>query len=274
GSASVSYEPDLMSRTATRGGPRMAQPGSVALSLGLGTDNRKLLSLSPKVGITRGRDGSGDAVQASLGVTLQPSTRLLVTLEPSYRNTTDGAQFVTATSALPYAPTYGTRYLFADLDRTDLSMVTRVNMTFTPRLSLEMFAQPFVSTGDFVTYKQLAAPERYDFDVFQEGSVSRAGCAGGRTCEDGSNQRFVDFDGDGTADLTFTDRDFNVRSLRSTAVLRWEYRPGSTVFFVWQHRQAGQSTQGDFDPGRDLGALFDAPSDDVFIVKANVWLSW
>ena len=270
----LTYSPDLMSRTATRGGPRMLDPGAVGLSVGLSTDNRKLLSLRPSVGITRGRDGSGDEFQARLGLTLQPSTRLLVTLEPSYRSSFNGAQYVTRTDALSYDPTYGTRYLFADLERTDLSMVTRVNVTFTPLLSLELFAQPLVSTGDFVAYKQLAAAESFDFDVFQEGAMSGAGCSGGRTCEDASHQRFVDFDGDGVSDLSFADRDFNVRSLRSTAVIRWEYRPGSTLFFVWQHRQADRSALGAFDAGRDLRALFDAPSDDVFIVKANVWLSW
>ena len=86
--------------------------------------------------------------------------------------------------------------------------------------------------------------------------------------------RSVDFDGDGVSDLDFTDRDFNVRSLRSTAVLRWEYRPGSTLFFVWQHSQIDRARVGDFDFGRDAGALFGAPSNDVFIVKANVWLAW
>jgi len=252
----------------------MMDPGSVGLSVALGTDNRRLLSLRPSVSVTRGRDGSGDDFQASLGMTLQPSTRLLVTLQPSYRSSTNGAQYVTSSSVLPYGPTYGTRYVFADLDRKDLAMVARVNMTFTPRLSVEFFAQPLVSSGDFVTYKQLSAAESFDFDEFADGAVSGAGCSGARTCADASGQRFIDFDADGTSDLSFSDRDFNLRSLRSTAVLRWEYRPGSTLFFVWQHRQADRVSLGDFDVGRDLGALFDAPSDDVFIVKANVWLSW
>ena len=56
-------------------------------------------------------------------------------------------------------------------------------------------------------------------------------------------------------------------------MLRWEYRPGSTIFFVWQRRQAGSSSTGDFDFGRDLGAMFDANADDRFIMKVNLWLS-
>lgn len=270
----LTYSPDLMSRRLTRGGPRMEDPGSVGLSMAVGTDNRELLFVRPSVSLTRGRRGSGDESRFDLSATLQPSTQLLITLTPSYRRTSTGSQYVTQSTTLPYAPTYGTRYLFADLERRDLSMVARVNWTFTPRLSFELFAQPLIGSGDYVTYKQLAEAETFDFDVLEEGSVSGASCAGGRTCEDEDGERRIDFDADGVVDLTFSDRDFNVRSLRSTAVLRWEYRPGSTLFFVWQRQQAERVGLGDFDPGRDLRALFGAPSEDVFMLKANIWLSW
>ena len=79
-------------------------------------------------------------------------------------------------------------------------------------------------------------------------------------------------DRDGTADFSFEDEDFNVRSLIGNAVLRWEYRPGSTVFFVWQRQQMNQVGVGDFDFGRDWGALFGAPAENRFIVKVNYWL--
>ena len=62
------------------------------------------------------------------------------------------------------------------------------------------------------------------------------------------------------------------RSLVGNAVLRWEYRPGSTLFLVWQRQQRGRIGDGSFDFGRDLGALFDAPADNVFMVKVNYWL--
>ena len=86
------------------------------------------------------------------------------------------------------------------------------------------------------------------------------------------NDQHVDFDGDGRADHAFQDRDFNVRSLIGNAVLRWEYRPGSAIFFVWQRTQSGRVALGDFDLGRDVDALFGLPSDNRFIVKMNYWL--
>ena len=136
-------------------------------------------------------------------------------------------------------------------------------MTFTPKLSLELFAQPLVTSADFVRYKQLAAPESFDFEVLQEGAA---------TWVDSSGTRILDFDGDGTPDDSLSDRDFNLRSLRATAVLRWEYRPGSEIFVVWQRTQADRAPVGDFDLGRDARALFAHPADNRFIVKVNYWL--
>ena len=274
----VSYGADVMSRAATRGGPRMIDPGSWGLSLGFGTDNRKVLFVRPRLSLFRGRQDAGDRLDLGMSMTLQPSPRLLMTLTPSYQRSSNGAQYVAATATPPFEATYGTRYLFGELERQDLSMVARVNFTFTPRLSLEFFAQPLVSSVDYQSYKQLSEPETFSFDVFSEGTAVGSGdevtCAGGRTCEDSNDTRYFDFDGNGQSDYSLTDRDFNLRSLRATAVLRWEYRPGSTLFLVWQRRQAERASAGDFDFQRDAGALFGAPADDVLILKANVWLSW
>jgi hypothetical protein len=68
------------------------------------------------------------------------------------------------------------------------------------------------------------------------------------------------------------DPDFNVRSLRGNAVLRWEYRPGSTLFFVWQQERSGFEPLGGFEAGRDLGRLFREPARNVFLVKATYWI--
>jgi hypothetical protein len=99
---------------------------------------------------------------------------------------------------------------------------------------------------------------------------------GGRRCTsvnaEGAVTQHVDLNGDGAVDWSFSDQDFNVRSLVGNAVLRWEYRPGSTIFLVWQRQQAWRTATGDFDFGRDLDALLGAPADDRFILKVNYWL--
>jgi len=275
---SLTYRADVMSRRATRGGPRMFDPGSWGFSLGFGTDNRKLLFVRPRLSVTRGRRESGNSMDLGMSMNLQPSTQLLMSLSPSYKRSSNGAQYVSSTEALSFEPTYGTRYLFGEFVRRDLSMVARINWTFTPRLSLEFFAQPLLSSVDYESYKQLTEPGTFDFDVFSEGTVvgsgNDVGCLAGRTCEDEEHKRYIDFDGDGSSDYGFTDGDFNFRSLRATAVLRWEYRPGSTLFLVWQRRQAERTPFGHFDFRRNADALFGIPSDDVLILKANIWLSW
>ena len=274
---SANYRPDNVSRTATRGGPRMDDPGSWGGEVGFQTDNRRMVTFRPSVQFERGRRGSGNSIEARATVTVQPSSRVQIELAPRYDGSSTGAQYVASTSATPYAPTFGTRYLFADLERNSVSMVTRLNWTFSPSLTLQLYAQPLISSGDYTSYKQLAEPGTFEFLRFEEGDlisgVAGFTCAGGRTCEDAEHTRYVDFEGDGIIDYQLRDRDFSVRSLIANTVLRWEYRPGSTIFFVWQRRQAGTAPFGDFDLGRDLGDLWGFAAENTFIVKMNLWLS-
>jgi hypothetical protein len=81
----------------------------------------------------------------------------------------------------------------------------------------------------------------------------------------------VDFDGDGRVDYRFADRDFNVRSLIGNAVLRWEYRPGSTVYVVWTRSTSSELTRGTIDFDEDMRAVFRGPAENIFLVKFNYW---
>ncbi len=275
GHLTLSYNPDGWSRSGTRGGPIMKDPGSAGLNGRFNTDRRQRVSLGGGVEWRAQNDGAGGQLQLSGDVRVRPSSRLEITVQPRVEWQDVGDQYVTSSDALPYDPTFGRRYLFADLERTTVSMETRLDWTFSPTLTLQLFAQPLLSSGDFVAYKQLARARSFEFRAFQPGTVAQGpdgvGCGGGDICRLGDDQH-VDFDQDGVADFSFSERDFNVRSLVGNAVLRWEYRPGSTVFVVWQRRQTARVLLGDFDLSRDIGALWGAPSDDRLIVKVNYWL--
>jgi hypothetical protein len=269
-----SYSPQAMSQSATRGGPMMISPGSTDFSLNLSSDRRKSVSFGSNVQVKDDRIGIGGSTNIRGDIRLQPSDNLGISVSPNWNRSSTDAQYVTSTSTLAYDPTYGRRYLFAELDRRAFSMVTRVDWTFTPTLSLQLYAQPLLSSGDYLEYKQLSAAESYQFSDFEPGSAQSFGDAIGCTANicnvDGTQH--VDFNGDGATDYSFSDRDFNLRSLIGNAVLRWEYRPGSTIFLVWQRQQVDRALIGDLDLSRDVGALFDAPADNRFIIKINYWL--
>jgi len=273
----LSYSPEARSRSATRGGPVMVDPASLRGEVRLNTDRRKALSFGLNLDWDDARRGTGGGTSLGGSVNIQPSDQVEIRLEPRLSWERDGAQYVTTRTleGLDFAPTYGSRFFFADLERQTFSMETRLDWIFTPDFSLQLFAQPLLSSGDYRSYKQLAASESFDFRTFQTGTASEVDggvlCSGGSICRLGDDQH-VDVDGDGRADLNFEDQDFNIRSLVGNAVLRWEYRPGSTVFLVWQRSQAGSVGTGTFDFGRDLDALFAAPAEDRFILKVNYWL--
>jgi hypothetical protein len=102
--------------------------------------------------------------------------------------------------------------------------------------------------------------------------VSGGGYSGFQELVDGRNR---DYQGR-YAPFAYTgdNPDFNVRSLRTTNVLRWEFKPGSTVFVVWQQAREGDGSRGDFQFGRDFGGVFRAPARNVFLVKMSYWMNY
>jgi hypothetical protein len=181
-------------------------------------------------------------------------------------------QYVAAAADETATDTYGRRYVFADLDQTTFSIETRVDWTFSPRLSLQLYAQPYVSAGDYSGFKAFRAPGTNQFDVFGACPSGSPPLAGSSTlCRDGGAY-LADVDGAGPASaIRFNNPDFTFRSLRGNAVLRWEYRPGSAIFLVWQQERSSELAAGNFDFSRDYGALFREPGRNAFLIKATYW---
>jgi hypothetical protein len=273
----LSYGPNNYSRTQTRGGPIMVDPGSYRASLRVNSDRRQAVSVSGGVTVREGLADSGSEFSVGGGIEVRPAPSLELSVQPRWQAQRDAAQYVTATSTLPYDPTYGGRYIFGDLERRTLSMETRAELALSPTLTFQLFAQPLLTSGRYRAYRQLAQASTFDFIEFDEGFAGSDGeggvrCLSGSICKTANDRWNVDFDGDQVADFDFRDQDFNFRSLIGNAVLRWEYRPGATLFLVWQRQQASRVGIGDFDLQRDLDALWGVPADNVFIIKVNYWL--
>jgi hypothetical protein len=157
-------------------------------------------------------------------------------------------------------------WVVARLAQRTASLTARLSYTFTPDLSLQLYAQPFVSGGAYRDFRQVvdarAAHEAQRFRAIAMDASSNAR----------SGKYAADLNNDGGAPSSFDDPDFSAREFTSSAVLRWEYRPGSTFFVAWsQARDAGDPVSP-FRLGNDVKRLFGERPTNALLVKVSYWM--
>jgi hypothetical protein len=247
----------------TRGGPVVRVPAHTSWYAGVWTDRRKPLSAGLELQLGASGEGARDH-SIRTGITIRPTTNLSVQVGPSFDHSESTAQYVTAASDSMATTFYGTRYVFSDLTQRSLSMNVRLNVAFTPTLTLDLYLQPLIASGRYSNFKEFDRPRELAKSVFGSdvGTITSAGGA-----------YTVDPDGAGpAAQFAFEDPDFNFRSLRGNAVLRWEFRPGSTLYFAWTQTRSDVEQIGTMNLRHDLDALIDAKADNVFLVKLSYWI--
>jgi hypothetical protein len=266
----VINHPTVLDDRITRGGPVVKRTGYNYLSGEISTDARQKVVYDINVSGSRGIDASIHSLRIRPGVAMKPATNVFVSLSPSFNADEDVAQYVEAVPDPTATAFYGKRYVFGYVRSRTVSLDTRVNWTFTPDLTLQLYAQPFIASGAYLNFREFAAPRSvqklvYGTDV---GTINYAPATTGS-----GGTYTVDPDGAGPANpFSFANPDFTVRSFIGNAVLRWEYRPGSTVYFVWTQQRSGYDAVGAFDFTTQRTALFRDRPTNVFQVKVNYWV--
>ena len=262
----------------TRGGPVVKALPFHLWAVNLDTDRRRPLWFDAGAELLT-QPGGFYSNNLSVGANIRPSSRISLRVGPSVSVRTNGQQFVRAvTDPAVDARWADRRVVFASLHETQLSMNTRLNVTFTPTLTLSLFAQPLLAGLDYRDFKEFAAPRTASMRVYgrDAGTIRDTMNTPGNDigCPSAGSCYAIDPDGaDPAAPFVLENPDFNLRSLRGNAVLRWEYRPGSTMYVVWtQQREHVAADIGDFAFSRDRRALFSAHPDNVFLVKVSYWL--
>jgi hypothetical protein len=226
----------------SRGGPVVRNSRGFYPWGGFNSDGRKRVQFGQWFNFGMGDEGESKSFSTSPYVTLRPSTQLVVSVGWNYSKNTNHSQWFGN-----FVDGATTHYSFAHLEQTTVSMSVRTNFTATKNLTFEFYAEPFTSNGEYSDFRELSSTptaDKYD-------------------------GRYVSYTPPASAS-----RAFQVSQLRTNAVMRWEYRPGSTLFAVWQHGRSGNlpqaSTQG---WSRDYGDLFSMQPDNTFLIKLAYWIN-
>jgi hypothetical protein len=192
--------------------------------------------------VSAGDAGRSWERRGALGAEMRLSTRLSTTVNVAASRRVDNQQWIA---------NYGhflsdtTHHTFARLAQTTVSLTARASFTASPLLTFQFYAQPFMSAGSYSDWRELDAPRAGAYD-----------------------DRFIPY-GNGAAPNGFNFKQFN-----SNAVVRWEYRPGSTLFFVWQQgRLQDGLNRGSFELDRDSRDLFRAHPINTLLVKATYFFN-
>ncbi len=217
----------------TRGGPLMRRPKDWNTSLELRSNQTKALYAT--LGNRYRRDASGEyttTLYASLNY--RPTSYIQLQFSPTYIKEKNTDQFHSIDN---YDADIADEYLFSDAFLDIFYTEIRIDWTFTSKLSLQTFTRPLLYTADFKNFKYFEERKTYNFVYLGETETA----------------------------------DFNYKALQGNAVLRWEYRPGSTFYLVWQQEREGFVNNDIFDLFGGTRDIFDNKPTNIFLLKFSYW---
>jgi hypothetical protein len=242
-----------------RGGPAFALDRFLSLSARGSTDPSRRASLFCGIHQHTFAEGRSSLRQFSPGVSLRFSDSFSVASELEYEGNVNDLEYV----ATPQA-SGRTLYLLGRIRQKTLGAVFRVNLSLTPDLSIQYYGSPFLSAGRYSDFKRTTAPlaKRYAerFYPLAPGEI---------TYRPEANVYDVSEAG---AAYSFERPDFSFRQFRSNLVLRWEPKPGSSLYVVWAQKRTDESIAWEGSLGQNYSALWNAPSQNVLLVKFSYYL--
>lgn len=221
----INYQAPGLSTAALRGGPAIRTYQGMNQWVFLSTDSRKKIRLSMNGSNSTGANWNSNSLSANL--TYKPSQSWVIMAGTSYSQSHREIQYV---SNVDYQQ--DVRYINASLSQDVFSINLRVNFSITPDLSVQYYGRPFAARGVYDEFKKItnprAAKPQDQYTLFTPSQISPNSDA---------SAYLIDENMDGITDYQFSNPNFNFRDFQSNLVVRWEYKPGSTLFLVWSQNR-------------------------------------
>jgi hypothetical protein len=245
-----------------RGGPSFKLPGNMESSFGFTSDTRRKFSFNLNV-LNQSYDDHSWFINLVPGLDYRITSALQVTANTYFSYNYYKDQYVTKVNL-----NNDVRYLLSLIEQRTFGITLRLDYYITPDLSVRYYGSPFISIGKYSGFKKVISPRVNDpgmrcypykgdeisYDLFE-------------------NKYYVDENLDGLPDYGFNNPDFNFLQFRSNFVVRWEFKPGSNIYFVWTHGRTGTENNADVSVGKSLSNMFKIYPNNIFLIKFNYWFS-
>jgi len=253
------YDTPTLDDRMTRGGPLMGHARHWGIGFNLFTN--RSANTNGLLFFDYDRDASGGhRVRFNGRMEFRTGGRWVFSISPSVQFRTDARQYLT-TLDNGSQETYGKRYIFGHIDRKRFSTQFRVNYSFNPDLSVEWYAEPFTASGDYYNIGELPQPGSYKLRYYGED---------GTTLTRNAENNYMVTDQGQTFEVD--NPDFRVRSFKSNLVIRYQWRPGSTFYLVWQQNKfLRENTDQSVQPG-DLVNAFGETGQNMLAIKFTYWI--
>ncbi len=261
--ASLALQGEGNDPVALRGGPMVRLPAHVGWSASLSSDSTKRLAGKIYAKGTEARDEVFSSGSVGAKITARPWPALMVSLQADATEQADRQRYI-APTAIGGGGASSSEWFVSHLEGRSRSLALRAEWHLRPELSVQYYGNPFGSTVRQSEFRRVVAPQAREFDR-RFGAVLPAVFENGRY--------LIDASGDGVADWALADPDNNGASFHSNLVVKWEYRRGSMLYFVWAQQREGAEAGRGVDAWSALSDLRGRAPSNQFMVKLTYWFS-
>ncbi|NWJ53036.1 MAG: hypothetical protein HXX14_19455 [Bacteroidetes bacterium] len=255
---SLNYTSQALDTRILRGGYAMLVPSLWVNSFSVGTDPSKKTTFSLNTYVSASGNQSSRYYSVEPGVSIMPLNTLKFSMSVNYSSNKDNLQYVDTKSV-----GNENRYILGKIDQHTLSATFRIDYNITPELSIQYYGSPFASVGKYSDFKVVTNPR----DANYQNRFSLLSPV--------MNNSTYNVSENGSSHITysFSNPDFNFDQFRSNFVFRWEYRPGSQIYFAWSQDRTEYITPGYNSVSDAIGNIKNIFPKSVFLIKLNYWFS-
>jgi hypothetical protein len=247
-----------ISNTMLRGGSSMKMPGSQNYRFSFGTNYTKKIRFNGSVSRNKGNENYQESIRYSTKITYQPIDNISFSLNPGFSSYSTDLQYIDE-----FSYNNESRYIFGKMAQKTFTLTARVDFNITPDLTIQFYASPFVSAGDFSEFKRITSPKADNY-------TDRFRLFGNEILYSEENNNYSVYESaSAESDYSFDNPDFNFKQFRSNLVVRWEYIPGSIFYMVWSQGKTASDEYGTFSYADDMGDLFRTTGQNTFLIKIS-----